>query len=126
VRSEFDPHDILFDMAYRFSFTPEIVRALQSIERARAEVTLTVLPPAVAERLRLRARVKSTHFSTRIEGNRLTLAEAEQVVIEGRQFPDGKETLSRCSIISRRWRWLKIGWNRDCRLPRNASGSSMP
>jgi Fic family protein len=77
-------------MAYRFSFTPEIVRALQSIERARAEVTLTVLPPAVAEGLRLRARVKSTHFSTRIEGNRLTLAEAEQVVIEGRQFP-GRE-----------------------------------
>jgi len=77
-------------MPYRFSFTPEIVRALQSIERARAEVTLTVLPPGVAEGLRLRARVKSTHFSTRIEGNRLTLAEAEQVVIEGRQFP-GRE-----------------------------------
>jgi len=77
-------------MSYRFNFTPEIVRFLQAIERARAEVTLTVLPPAVAEGLRLRARVKSTHFSTRIEGNRLTLAEAEQAVIEGKQFP-GRE-----------------------------------
>ena len=77
-------------MPYRFSFTPEIVRALQSIERARAEVTLTILPPGVAKGLRLRARIKSTHFSTRIEGNRLTLAEAEQVVIEGKQFP-GRE-----------------------------------
>lgn len=77
-------------MPYRFTFTPQIVRTLQAIERARAEVQLTVLPPAVAEGLRLRARVRSTHFSTRIEGNRLTLAEAEQVLIEGRKFP-GRE-----------------------------------
>jgi len=77
-------------MPYQFDFTPEIVRALQSIERARAEVQLTILPPAVAEGLRLRARVRSTHFSTRIEGNRLTLVEAEQVLVEGRKFP-GRE-----------------------------------
>jgi len=77
-------------MPYQFKFTPEIVRALQSIERSREEVRLTVLPPAVAEGLRLRARVHSTHFSTRIEGNRLTLAEAEQVLVEGRKFP-GRE-----------------------------------
>jgi Fic family protein len=77
-------------MSYAFQFTPEIVRALQVIERARAEVQLTVLPPALAEGLRLRARVRSTHFSTRIEGNRLGLAEAEQVLLEGRKFP-GRE-----------------------------------
>jgi Fic family protein len=77
-------------MPYQFTFTSDIVRALQAIEHARAEVTLTFLPPGVIEELRLRARVKSTHFSTRIEGNRLTLAETEQVVIEGRQFP-GRE-----------------------------------
>jgi hypothetical protein len=59
-------------MPYLFEFTPELVRALQSIERSRTEVQLTVLPPAVAEGLRLRARVHSAHFSTRIEGNRLT------------------------------------------------------
>lgn len=77
-------------MSYTFNFTPEMVRALQGIERARAEVQLTILPPAVAEGLRLRARVRSTHFSTRIEGNRLTLVEAEQAVMEGRKFP-GRE-----------------------------------
>jgi Fic family protein len=77
-------------MTYNYSFTPEIVRHLQTIERARAEVTLTVLPPAIAEGLRLRARVRSTHFSTRIEGNRLTLVEAEQAVLEGKAFP-GRE-----------------------------------
>lgn len=78
-------------MTYRFSFTAEIVRSLQIIEQSRAEVNLTVLPPAMAESLRLRARVRSTHFSTRIEGNRLTLVEAEQAVLDGRQFP-GRDT----------------------------------
>jgi Fic family protein len=77
-------------MPYRFTFTSEIVRSLQVIEQARAEVKLTVIPPAMAESLRLRARVRSTHFSTRIEGNRLTLVEAEEAVLEGRQFP-GRE-----------------------------------
>ncbi len=75
---------------YRFAFTPSIVRYLQSIERARTEIRLTVLPPAIADALRLQARVRSTHFSTRIEGNRLTLIEAEQAMLEGRQFP-GRE-----------------------------------
>jgi Fic family protein len=77
-------------MTYTYAFTPEIVRKLQSLEWPRAEVTLTVLPPAIAEGLRLRARVRSTHFSTRIEGNRLTLMEAEQAVLEGKDFP-GRE-----------------------------------
>lgn len=77
-------------MAYKFSFTAEMVRHLQTIERARAEVGLIVLPPAVAESLRLQARVRSTHFSTRIEGNRLTLKEAGQVALEGKKFP-GRE-----------------------------------
>ena len=77
-------------MGYLFKFTPEIVRYLQTIERARAEVKLTVLPPGLAEHLRMRARLRSTHFSTRIEGNRLTLMEAEQVVLEGKAFP-GRE-----------------------------------
>ena len=66
------------------------MRSLQIIEQSRAEVNLAVLPPAMAESLRLRARVRSTHFSTRIEGNRLTLVEAEQAVLDGRQFP-GRE-----------------------------------
>jgi hypothetical protein len=46
-----------------------MVRALQTIERAKIEVNLTVLPPALAESLRLRARIRSTHIFTRIEGN---------------------------------------------------------
>jgi len=74
----------------RFTFTPAIVRDLMEIEAARQTVRLTVLPPQVAERLRQRARVRSMHYSTRIEGNRLTLVEAEQAVLEERHFP-GRE-----------------------------------
>jgi len=50
------------------------------IEAARAVVAQIDLPPAVESRLREQARLRSTHFSTYIEGNRLTLDETRQVV----------------------------------------------
>jgi Fic family protein len=68
----------------RYTLTPAIARALMEIEAARAVVEQTPLPPAAEAELRHRARIRSTHYSTRIEGNRLTLAEAEQVV-EGKK-----------------------------------------
>jgi Fic family protein len=64
----------------RYTLTPEAVRSLLEIEAAKTLVSHTPFSPAVAEELRRRARVRSTHFSTRIEGNRLTLEEAEEVV----------------------------------------------
>jgi len=67
----------------RYTLTPVIARNLMEIEAARAVVEHTPLPPAVEAELRRRARVRSTHYSTRIEGNRLTFVEAEQV-IEGK------------------------------------------
>jgi len=68
----------------RYTLTPAIARALMDIEAARAVVEQTPLPPAAEAELRHRARIRSTHYSTSIEGNRLTLAEAEQVV-EGKK-----------------------------------------
>lgn len=75
----------------RYSTTPVIVQRLLEIEAARTAVGMMALSPAVETELRRQARLHATHYSTRIEGNRLTLAEAEQV-IQGRQvvFP-GKE-----------------------------------
>jgi Fic family protein len=67
----------------RYTLTSPIVRSLMEIEASRAVVEHIALPPAVQSELRRRARLRSTHYSTRIEGNRLTLAEAQQVV-EGR------------------------------------------
>src|SRR3954467_8416031 len=70
----------------RYTLTPDIARRLMEIEAARAVVEQIPLPPAVQSEIRNRARLRSTHYSTRIEGNRLTLAEAEQV-LTGRKVP---------------------------------------
>src|SRR3954469_14223811 len=70
----------------RYTLTPDIARRLMEIEAARAVVEQIPLPPAVQSEIRNRARLRSTHCSTRIEGNRLTLAEAEQV-LTGRKVP---------------------------------------
>lgn len=75
----------------RYTLTPPAVRALLDIEAARAVVDHTPFPPAVAEELRRRARIRSTHYSTRIEGNRLTLAEAEEVLSGRRTRFHGRE-----------------------------------
>jgi len=68
-----------------YTITPTIASALMEIEAARAVVEHIPLSLAAQAELRYRARIRSTHYSTRIEGNRLTLAEAEQV-IEGKPF----------------------------------------
>jgi Fic family protein len=64
----------------RYRLTPAMARALMEVGAAAAVVEHLAIPPAVHEELRRRARVRSTHYSTRIEGNRLTLAEAEQAI----------------------------------------------
>ncbi len=68
----------------RFTLTPAMARMLKEIETARTVIAHVALPPAAQAELRRRARLRSTHYSTRIEGNRLTLLEAEQV-IEGKR-----------------------------------------
>ncbi len=73
----------------QYVITPAIARGLMEIEAARAVVDETPLPLAAEAELRRRVRLRSTHHSTRIEGNRLTLAEAEEAIsgreIEGRE-----------------------------------------
>ena len=73
-------------MSYTFSFTPDIVRSLQIIERVREKIRLTTMPPLLAEELRRQAHIRSTHYSTRIEGNRLTLKETEAVLRGEKRF----------------------------------------
>jgi cell filamentation protein, protein adenylyltransferase len=75
----------------RYTLTPAIARHLMAIEAARAVVEQLPLPPAVQSELRRRARIRSTHYSTRIEGNRLSLAEAERVVEGQRVELHGRE-----------------------------------
>ena len=74
-----------------YTLTSTTARGLMEIEAARAVVDNTPLPPTVEAELRYRARVRSTHFSTRIEGNRLTLAQAEEVVAQRKASFHGRE-----------------------------------
>ncbi len=53
----------------RYVITPAIARGLMEIEAARAVVTEMPLPFAAEAELRRRARLRSTHHPTRIEGD---------------------------------------------------------
>lgn len=74
-----------------YTITPVIARALMDIEAARAIVERTPLSPAAEAELRHKARVRSTHYSTRIEGNKLTLEEARDVIEQKKTHFHGRE-----------------------------------
>ncbi len=74
-----------------FTLTPAIARGLMQIEAARALVDHTPLSPSAEAALRARARVQSSHFSTFIEGNRLTLEEAKAVITNEKTEIVGRE-----------------------------------
>lgn len=57
------------------------------IEAARQAVADLPMTPTVQARLRESARLLSTHYSTQIEGNRLTLDEATRVIQRDEHFP---------------------------------------
>lgn len=74
-----------------YAISPKIARALMDIEAAKAVVESTPLSPAVEAELRHKARVRSTHYSTRIEGNKLTLKEAQDVIEKKKARFHGRE-----------------------------------
>ncbi len=74
-----------------YAINSVIAQALMKIEAAKAVVDNTPLSPAIEVELRPKARVRSTHYSTRIEGNRLTLKEAEQVIEKKKTYFHGRE-----------------------------------
>ncbi len=74
-----------------YQLNSTIVRALMDIEAIKTVIEKTPLSPAAQAELRYKARVRSTHYSTRIEGNRLTLKEAEKVIAEEKANFHGRE-----------------------------------
>lgn len=71
----------------RYRITPEMVRSLAVIERARVTLDHFPLPLQVEQRLRREARVRVAHNSTWIENRTLTLADA-RAVIEDKALAD--------------------------------------
>ncbi len=72
-----------------YSIKPEIAKALMSIDADRQAIDGLPIDVTVFQGLRESARLAATHFSTQIEGNRLTQAQVAEVV-KGSQFP-GRE-----------------------------------
>ncbi|MEW6697302.1 MAG: Fic family protein [Bacillota bacterium] len=64
----------------KFDFTSDIVKLLSKIEYYRGLVTSKTLPLHISKKLKQRAKIKSTHYSTYIEGNPLTLYQVEEVI----------------------------------------------
>ncbi|HHY20885.1 MAG TPA: Fic family protein [Bacilli bacterium] len=64
----------------QFSYTHSIVKDLMSIERSRAIVELMPVPAHIERNLKEQAKLKMTHYSTRIEGNTLDLEQVTRVV----------------------------------------------
>ena len=75
----------------RYTITSAIAARLMEIEAARVAVEHTPLAPAAEAELRRQVRLRSTHYSTRIEGNRLTLAEAAEAIEQKRARFLGRE-----------------------------------
>ena len=78
-----------------FTITPQITKALMKIEALKESIKNLPITPGVMKTLRETARLTSTHYSTQIEGNRLSQKEVEQVIkkdghVTGRQH-DEKE-----------------------------------
>ena len=75
----------MFNPVYKI--TPKIARALMDIEAAKQAVNILPMTASAQSRLRETARLLSSHYSTQIEGNRLTLDEATLVIRKKGHIP---------------------------------------
>lgn len=62
-----------------------MVKDLMLIEKSRITVDLLPIPADVEQNLRTQARLKMTHFSTKIEGNPLSLEQVSEIVRSRRE-----------------------------------------
>ena len=94
----------------KFTITPRIATLLMRIEAARQAVADLPITPSVLSTLRETARLFTTHYSTMIEGNRLTQEQVSKVIEAHRieanaHFPgrerDEKEVLGYYAALER-------------------------
>ena len=73
-----------------FIITPALAKGLMRIEAVKQAIQMLPITPRVLARLRETARLFSTHYSTMIEGNRLTQEQVARVIGGDQHFP-GRE-----------------------------------
>jgi Fic family protein len=74
----------------KFEITPKIARELLRIEAVKQNIQNLPINLKVLHSLRESARLFSVHYSTQIEGNRLTQEQVQRVIEKKEQFP-GRE-----------------------------------
>src|SRR5579872_3921469 len=74
----------------RYIITPSIATNLMRIEAVKENIVHFPLNLQILVSLRESARLQSTHYSTQIEGNRLTGEQVEEVIKHKGHFP-GRE-----------------------------------
>ena len=88
IRTMFNPN---------YTITPKIASMLMHIEALRQEIDHLPITSKVLASLRETAHIKSIHYSTYIEGNRLTQQEIIDLLFKEKHFPkkerDEKEVL---------------------------------
>ncbi len=72
----------------KFQISPKLSKALMEIEACRQAVAYLSVTVTLLDSLRKSARLVSTHYSTQIEGNRLTQEQVQEVVLQGGTFPN--------------------------------------
>jgi Fic family protein len=81
----------------KFEITTRIAASLMRIEASREALRHLPITPSVLATLRETARLYSTHYSTMIEGNRLTQDQVDKIIERNQHFPgrdrDEKEVL---------------------------------
>jgi len=95
-----------------FSISPECATALMSIEARREDVDIMPVSAAVYAGLRHTMRLKATHFSTRIEGNSLTIEDVARLVEAGvkeGKNRDEKEVLGYYDALDQIDKWVDQG-----------------
>jgi Fic family protein len=89
----------------KFTITPRIATLLMRVEAARQAVADLPITPSVLSTLRETARLFTTHYSTVIEGNRLTQEQVSKVIAANEHFPgrerDEKEVLGYYTAIEK-------------------------
>lgn len=89
----------------KFTITAQIATDLMRIEGAKQAVVHLPITASVLSTLRETARLYSTHYSTQIEGNRLTQEQVSKVIEKQGHFPgrerDEKEVLGYYAALER-------------------------
>lgn len=94
----------------RFQITPKIAGFLMRIEAAKEKVLHCPLTPTVLVSIRESAKLFTTHYSTMIEGNRLTVEQIDEVLKKNQHFPgrerDEKEVKGYYAALDQIEQWV--------------------